>query len=57
MKKIDTVDSGGFRPPEKGGPGHPDPEIRRGAVSKIFFRFLKIRGGGAPGLFQSFLLG
>ena len=41
---------------ERMGPGHPDPEISRGAVSKKnFFRpfapqfGLKIRGGG-PGL-------
>ena len=33
LKKMDTVDSGGFRPSEKGGPGHPDPP----------------KGGGPPG--------
>ena len=33
--------SGGSRPSDKGGPGHPDPEMRGGgggSVSKIFFR-------------------
>ena len=46
LKKIDTVNSSGFRPSGKGGPGHPDPEIRRGAVSKQFFSFSKNKGGG-----------
>ena len=47
--------SGGFRPSDNGGPGHPDPEIRRGRfLKKYFFRpfgpqfGLEIRGGRAP---------
>ena len=32
--------SGGSRPSEKGGPGHPDPEIRgRGGLKKLFSFF------------------
>ena len=49
-----TAYSGGSRPSDKGGgAGHPDPEIRGGAVSKKFFwpfgpQFgLKIRVGRA----------
>ena len=32
--------SGGSRPPDKGGPGHPDPEIKweGGSLKKFFFR-------------------
>ena len=47
--------SAGSRPLDKGGAGHPDPQIRRGAVSKkLFLPFgpqfgLKIRGGPSPG--------
>ena len=48
--------SGGSKPPDKGGPGHPDPKIRGGGLQKDFFRFigpqfgLKIRGARAPPL-------
>ena len=31
------VCSGGSRPLDKGGPGHPDPEISKGGEAKIFF--------------------
>ena len=55
--------SGGSRPSDKGGPGHPDPEIRvgggggRGTVLKKFFSGLWASvwskngggGGGVPG--------
>ena len=47
--------SGGSRPSDKGGPCHPDPEIRGGGLRKKFFRPFwprfgpKIRGGpGTP---------
>ena len=50
-----TYSSGGSTPSEKGGPGHPDPEKRGGAISKknIFRPFgpqlgPKIRGGTGP---------
>ena len=61
---IDYVlqNSGGSRPSYKGGPGHPDPEIRGGgAVSKKFFSALrasvwsKNKGGQAPALDPSLL--
>ena len=45
---------GESRPSDKGGGGHPDPEIRRGgSVSKHFFSVLRVsvwskhKGGGA----------
>ena len=56
LKGINT-DSGRSRPSDGGrggGNGHPDPEIRRGAISKKIFRpfgpqfGLSIRGGGNP---------
>ena len=52
---IDYVlqNSGGSRPSYKGGPGHPDPEIRGGAVSKKFFSALRAsvcsKNKGGPG--------
>ena len=42
LKKIDTVDSDGFRTSEKEGPGHPDHEIRGGGgggLKTFFFVF------------------
>ena len=42
---------------DKGGLGHPDPEMRGGSLQKIFFRpfgsqfGLQIRGGRAPSLY------
>ena len=49
-----SIRSGRSRPSDKGGPGHPDPEIRGrgGGVKKSFFRpqfGLKIRGERPPG--------
>ena len=44
--------SGGYRPSDNGGPGHPDPEIKGGGLKKIFFSTLrasvwsKNKGGG-----------
>ena len=38
--------SGGSRPSDKGGPGHPDPEIRGGGLPFGPHFGLKIRGGG-----------
>ena len=46
--------SDGYRPSDKGEPGHPDPEIRGGSVSKNFLgplwpqSGLKIRGAPGP---------
>ena len=39
--------SGGSRPGDNGGPGHPDPEIKLGggAVSKNFFRLIGLQFG------------
>ena len=44
------VCSGGSRPLDKGGPGHPDPEISRGG-QKIFsaLRSTNKEGAGLPG--------
>ena len=40
--------SGGSRPSDKGGPGHPDPEIRGGGLPFGPHFGLKIRGGPGP---------
>ena len=47
-----SIRSGGFRPSDKGGPGHPDPEIRgRGGCQKKFFQtsvWSKNKAGAPP---------